>query len=211
MCNRWSTIDDRSSSWFINFLKKAVPGVLTVHCVNHRQLLVAKHLSGRLHKSMSTVITAINKIKAHALNSRLFQQLCNGNDEEFKRLLLHTEVRWLSKGNCQRRFYSLFDKVVEFFQDSNSVLCDELRNIKHDIAYLSDVLTKFNELICSCKEMIFIKVKSAISIFLRTKIKQRCVFACVYEGEGASNPPGSQGGAILEKFGNHWYRSLYPR
>lgn len=75
---------------------------------------------------MSTVITAINNIKAHALNSRLFRQLCTDNDEEFERLVLHTEVRWLSKGNCLRRFYSLFDTVVEFFQDSNSVLCDEL-------------------------------------------------------------------------------------
>ena len=53
-------------------LKKGVPGVLTVVCVIHRQHLVAKNLSGRLHKSMSTVITAINKIKANALNSRLF-------------------------------------------------------------------------------------------------------------------------------------------
>ncbi|XP_037122184.1 protein ZBED8-like [Syngnathus acus] len=130
---------------FISFLKKAVPGVLTVHCVIHRQHLVAKNLSGRLHKSMSTVITAINKIKAHALNSRLFRQLCTDNDEEFERLVLHTEVRWLSKGNCLRRFYSLFDTVVEFFQDSNSVLCDELRNMKHDIAYLADIFAKFNE------------------------------------------------------------------
>ena len=29
--------------------------------------------------------------------------------------------------------------------DSNSVLCDGLKDIKHDIAYLSDIWTKFNE------------------------------------------------------------------
>ena len=85
---------------FISFLIKAVLGVLTVHCVIHRQL-VAKNLSGQLHKSMNTVITAVNKIKAHSLKSRLFRQLCIDNDEEFERLLLHTEVGWLSKGNCQ--------------------------------------------------------------------------------------------------------------
>ena len=78
---------------FISFLKKAVPGVLTVHYVIHRQHLIAKNLSGRLHKSMSTVITAINKIKVHAFNSRLFQQLCTDNEEDFERLLLHTEVK----------------------------------------------------------------------------------------------------------------------
>ena len=57
---------------FISFLKKAVPGVLTVHCVIHRKHLVAKNLNGQLHKSMNTVITAASKIKAHSLNSRLF-------------------------------------------------------------------------------------------------------------------------------------------
>ncbi|KAK3789866.1 hypothetical protein RRG08_060419 [Elysia crispata] len=43
---------------FISFLKKAVPGVLTVHCVIHRQHLVAKNLSGRLYKSMNTVYSS---------------------------------------------------------------------------------------------------------------------------------------------------------
>ncbi|XP_040581087.1 protein FAM200C-like [Lepeophtheirus salmonis] len=131
---------------FISFLKKAVPGVLTVHCVIHRQHLVAKHLSGRLHKSINTVITSVNKIKAHSLNSRLFRQLCIDNDEEFDRVLLHTEVRWLSNDNCLKRFYSLFDTVVEFFQESNIGLCHHLKKIKNDIAYLSDIFLKFNEI-----------------------------------------------------------------
>ena len=73
------------------------------------------------------------------------RKLCIDNDEEFERLLLHTDVRWLSKGNCLKRFYSLFDTVVEFFQDSNHGLCDDLKNIKDDIAYLSDIFNKFNE------------------------------------------------------------------
>ena len=67
-----------------------------------------------------------NTIKAVAFNSRLFRQLCAENDEEYvlrmmrnneidEELLLHIEVIWLSKGNCLRRFYSLFSTVVEFF------------------------------------------------------------------------------------------------
>ena len=76
---------------FISFLKKkTVPAVLTMHRVIHRKHLVAKNLGGRLHKSMNTVITAVNKIKAHSLNSRLFRQLCIDSDEEFERVLLHT-------------------------------------------------------------------------------------------------------------------------
>ena len=161
---------------FITFLKQAVPGVLTVHCVIHRQHLVAKNLSGQLHKSMNTVITAVNKIKAHSLNSRLFRQLCIDNDEEFEPLLLHTEVRWLSKGNCLKRFYSLFDTVVEFFQDSNHGLCDDLKNIKDDIAYLSDIFNKLNEVNLQLQgnDVNLINVKSAISTFLsKCKLFQR--------------------------------------
>ena len=91
---------------FMAFLKAASPNVLTIHCVIHRQHLVAKNMSSRLNFSLKTVIKAVNKIKAHALNTHLFKQLCNENDEAFERLLLHTEVRWLSKGNCLAQFYS---------------------------------------------------------------------------------------------------------
>ena len=74
---------------FMAFLKAASSDVLTIHCVIHRQHLVAKNMSGRLNISSQTVIKAGNKIKAHALNTRLLKQLYNENDE---RLLLHTEV-----------------------------------------------------------------------------------------------------------------------
>ena len=130
---------------FIKYLKKAVPGVLTVHCVIHRQNLVAKNTSDRFHHSLSTVLKAVNTIKARALNFRLFRQLCAENDEEFEQLLLHTEVRWLSKGNCLKRFYSLFSTVVEFFQVLDDSVSVKLISIKADIAYLSDIFMKFNE------------------------------------------------------------------
>ena len=38
---------------FIAFMKKAVPGIFTIHCIVHRQHLVAKHLSGNLHTSLN--------------------------------------------------------------------------------------------------------------------------------------------------------------
>ena len=50
---------------FIAFMKKAVPGIFTIHCIVHRQHLVAKHLSGNLHTSLNIVI---NKIKSRSLN-----------------------------------------------------------------------------------------------------------------------------------------------
>ena len=65
---------------FIALLKAANPHVLLIHCVIHQQHLVAKNMYGRLNLSLKTVITAANKIKAHALNTRLFKQLRNENN-----------------------------------------------------------------------------------------------------------------------------------
>ncbi|KAJ7324300.1 hypothetical protein JRQ81_017320, partial [Phrynocephalus forsythii] len=76
---------------FISHLKQHVPGVFTIHCVIHQQHIVAKNLSTRLHQSLQLVINAINKIHINKLNSRLFTQLCEENDEAFHRLFLHTE------------------------------------------------------------------------------------------------------------------------
>ncbi|CAH1990853.1 unnamed protein product [Acanthoscelides obtectus] len=43
---------------FISYLKQNVSGVLAIHCVIHRQHLVAKNLSVRLHESLHLVIDA---------------------------------------------------------------------------------------------------------------------------------------------------------
>ncbi|KFD48205.1 hypothetical protein M513_10919 [Trichuris suis] len=126
-----------SQRGFIAHLKEVVPGVLAVHCVIHRQHLVAKHLSDRLSCSLQFVISAVNKIKSKSLNERLFSQLCEANDEDFNRLLLHTEVRWLSKGTCLSRFHSLFATVLEFLGDDNARRRDNLEKFKNDIAYLT--------------------------------------------------------------------------
>ena len=134
---------------FLSYLKRAVPKVLTVHYVIHRQHLVARNLNEKLHESLST---KINKIKANALNSRLFHQQCFENDEDFQCLLLHTEVWWLSKGNCLKRFYTLFKSVLNFFKNPT----------------LTEEFSKFNEvnLQLQVDETTLIKAKSAVSAFL---------------------------------------------
>ena len=99
----------------ITYFKGLNPDIFSIHCVIHRQHLVAKNLSVRLNDSLNFVIKAVNKIKRHALQSRLFKKLCNENDEGFDSLITHTEVRWLSKGNCLERFLAVFNSVIDFF------------------------------------------------------------------------------------------------
>lgn len=126
-------------------LKEKVPTVYTVHCVLHRQYLVAKQLNGELHEALKVCVRCINKIKAHPLNSRLFAKLCEENDEIFRQLLLHTKVRWLSRGNSLQRLVELYDSTEEFLRNIDGSLCDELKQCKNHLFYLAHVYSKFNE------------------------------------------------------------------
>ncbi|KFD56047.1 hypothetical protein M514_03171 [Trichuris suis] len=153
---------------FISYLKSVVPNVLSIHCVLHRQHLVARRLSPRLHESLRYVINAINKVKSNALNDGLFRRLCDENNEDFNRLLLHTEVRWLSKGACLSRFFDLYESVVQFFEQEDALLSENLRNRKADIAYLVDLYFKFNEMNkqLQAEDLNLIKTKSVICAFM---------------------------------------------
>uniref|UniRef100_UPI00358FD8F1 bromodomain-containing protein 3-like n=1 Tax=Myxine glutinosa TaxID=7769 RepID=UPI00358FD8F1 len=70
--------------------------------------------------------------------------LCQENDEAFERLLLHTEVRWLSKGACLTRFHALFSTVVEFLLEIHTELSEKVNAIEHDVAYLTDIFNVAN-------------------------------------------------------------------
>ncbi len=63
----------------------------------HRKALAAKYLSNHLSDILNTVIKVVNYIKARPLNSRLFKLLCEKMGSDIN-LLLHTKVRWLSRG-----------------------------------------------------------------------------------------------------------------
>ena len=88
----------KSRVCFLAYLKQVVPNILSVglHCVIHRQHLVAKNLSECLHGSLHYVIRAVKKTKSNALNNRLFAQLCLENYEDYICLLLHTQVCWIN-------------------------------------------------------------------------------------------------------------------
>ena len=126
-------------------MKKAVPGILTIYCIVHRQHLVAKHLSGNLHTSLNIVMKAINKIKSRSLNDQIFLELCHENGEELERLLHHTEVKWLSKGNCLKRVPELFDTIVEFLEELDVDLSIKFKAIEQDTFYLTDIFEKLNK------------------------------------------------------------------
>ncbi|CAH1985764.1 unnamed protein product [Acanthoscelides obtectus] len=117
-----------------------------------------QNVSGVLHESLHLVIDAVNRIRSNALNTRLFAQLCEKNDEHFHQLLLHTV----------ERFFALFETILEFLDTKDKILKENLMKRKTDIAYLTDLFTKFNmvNLQLQGDSLNLIKTKSILSAFL---------------------------------------------
>ncbi|GFT80332.1 SCAN domain-containing protein 3 [Nephila pilipes] len=101
----------------LKLMKDANPERIIVHCVIHKENLVAKNISPVLNEVLRAVIKCVNTIKASAKSERLFKLFCEEQNEDHVRLLLHTEVRWLSKGNCLKRFMQLFDAISVFLSE----------------------------------------------------------------------------------------------
>ena len=66
----------------------------------HRDALVAKQISPGLNAVVQDAVQVISFVKSRALNNSLFENLCREMESEFKILLMHGEVRWLSKAKA---------------------------------------------------------------------------------------------------------------
>ena len=86
------------NSGVVKRIKDKAPIAQWTHCFLHRQALMAKNLSEELHDTLNAVIKCVNYIKARPLNQRLFSSLCDEMGADHTGLLLHMEVRWLSRG-----------------------------------------------------------------------------------------------------------------
>ena len=93
--------------------------VQVVHCPLHRENLAAQHLSLDLSAAMKEVVGVVNLIKASAVNSRLFEQLCVDNGSQIKHLVFYSNVRWLSYGKFLRRLKDLQTEVQVLLNEKN--------------------------------------------------------------------------------------------
>lgn len=88
------------------------PHIKTNHCIIHRQSLASKDLSPSFSDVMQVVISTVSYVKARDLNSRMFKQLCIAENSDHQTLLMHTAVRWLSRGKTLERV--IFSFVVSW-------------------------------------------------------------------------------------------------
>ena len=98
-------------------IKEVAPECESTHCVIHREMLASRKIPPELNSVLNDVV--INHIKAHALNSRLFEQLCEEMGAEHRHLLLHTEIRWLSRGRSLARVFELREPLQKFISEKS--------------------------------------------------------------------------------------------
>ena len=94
------------------------------------------------------MVKIINHIKVRALNLRLFMQLCEEMDAEHTRLLLYTEVRWLSQGRSLPRVFELREPLQRFLLEKQSPLAAHFSDTEWvtKLAYLCDIFNLLREL-----------------------------------------------------------------
>ena len=94
-------------------VKKINEKIQGTRCI-HRQALVCKRIPAELSTTLSDVVKIVNFIKSRATNCRLFRTLCENFGSFHVSLLLHTEVRWLSRGKVLTRLFELKSEVQAF-------------------------------------------------------------------------------------------------
>ena len=87
------------------------------HSMIHREALVAKKISPDLNAVVQDAVKVIYFIKSHTLNTSSFANLCDEMKSEYTTLLLHCEIRWLSKGKALKRLLILKNEAVIFLKE----------------------------------------------------------------------------------------------
>ena len=134
---------------FASLVEKQNPNIVRTHCFLHREVLVSKITQNELKEVLNQMIEMVNFIKTRPMKSRIFELLCKDMDSQHVRLLLHTEVRWLSKGKVLSRVNELQKELIIFFENEKiDRFCKYLKNElwMSKIEYLSEIFGYLNSL-----------------------------------------------------------------
>jgi hypothetical protein len=129
-----------------------IPNLVTFHCIIHQSVLCAR-LSGELADAMTTIMKLVNFLRStSSLQHRLFKAFLSEVDAEYDDLLVHNDVRWLSKGKVLQRFWILKEEVHQYLQTLSSEkaagFADKLNNenFMQIVAFLCDIFQYLNDL-----------------------------------------------------------------
>ncbi|XP_023232148.1 zinc finger BED domain-containing protein 5-like [Centruroides sculpturatus] len=122
---------------------KSFPNFMSYHCIIHQEVLCGKILPfGHVMKIITKIV---NLIRAAPLQHRLFKALLENPEDPD--LILHTEVRWLSKGKVLARFVNLIEEIKNYLNAKHQNFF-ELTDPRWlaDLAFFTDIMEKLNYL-----------------------------------------------------------------
>ncbi|XP_039610054.1 general transcription factor II-I repeat domain-containing protein 2-like [Polypterus senegalus] len=131
-------------------MKALQTNLVAYHCIIHQSALCSK-LCDELAEVMSTLVKLVNFLRCNStLQHRLFRSFLEEMSAEFGDLLLHNDVRWLSKGRVLERFWNLREDVADFLQSLNTKKAAEFLTFIQDkvalLAFLVDIMGHINTL-----------------------------------------------------------------
>ena len=132
---------------FASLAQKENPNLVRTHCFLHREVLVSKVLQEDLKQVLNQVVEIVNYIKSRPIKSRLFEEFCKSIDSKHVRLLMHTDVRWLSKGKVLSRIHELQKELLIFFNKEKHESFYKYLRCEFWMAktkYLTDIFSQLN-------------------------------------------------------------------
>ena len=134
--------------------KEVSPECVSIHCILHREALVAKKLKNGgseendFAQLLREVVGIVNYIRSHAKKRRIFSKLCEEMDASFTELLLRTEVRWLTKGKVLSRIFLLREELEFFFTEEHDQRASKFRDNfwLAKVAYMAFIFEHLNKL-----------------------------------------------------------------
>lgn len=137
------------TSGFIALCKESesFPDILNYHCIIHQQALCGKVLN--MSEVMDVAMKIVCSVRARSLQRRLFRVYLEEADAEHTDLLLHTDVRWLSRGKFLARFTELLPEIKDFLKFSKHVQYHaklEDHQWLLDLSFLTDLTGELNDL-----------------------------------------------------------------
>ena len=137
-------------SGFVGKLRKINIFVPVHHCIIHQESLCAK--SARLHPAMKSITKTVNFIRggARALTHKRFKNFLTEVNAAYPDLSLFCDVRWLSAGDCLKKFFALRNEILVFLENEIPADSTQFENQLKDLdvisalAVLTDITSHLN-------------------------------------------------------------------